>query len=278
MSIEPDRSRDDLAGTLRRLRKAAGLSGERLAARCAISQSKISRIESGQSLPTVVDVDRILVALGVPTDVAAELLDMARAANVEHASDRAIAEMGFWRKQIELAALSESCTIQRHLLPIMLSGLLQLPEYARAALSPVVHTDPDRQVEKAVEARLERQKGLDDTARRFVFLLTEQAIRWRYAERSVMARQCEHLTAISERPNVELRIIPLTANVPLAAMNSFVIYDDRLVISELQASEVVMRDPKDVQHHLAVFDYLLKHALCGTRVTAFLHSVRDDFM
>jgi transcriptional regulator with XRE-family HTH domain len=52
--LDPDRQqqeRSDLAETLRALRKAAGLSGERLAARCAMSQSKISRIEQGKVLP-----------------------------------------------------------------------------------------------------------------------------------------------------------------------------------------------------------------------------------
>ncbi|MGH3516836.1 MAG: helix-turn-helix domain-containing protein [Haloechinothrix sp.] len=74
MTIEPDtrQSRSDLAGTLRKLRKAAGLSGERLAVRCAMSQSKISRIESGRAFPTVLDVDRILTALEVPGEIATE--------------------------------------------------------------------------------------------------------------------------------------------------------------------------------------------------------------
>ncbi|MQA64214.1 MAG: helix-turn-helix domain-containing protein, partial [Actinophytocola sp.] len=96
MTIEPDtqQSRIDLAGTLRKLRKAAGLSGERLAVRCAMSQSKISRIESGKALPSVLDVDRILTALEVPADVASELLALTRRANVEHTSWRSVAELG----------------------------------------------------------------------------------------------------------------------------------------------------------------------------------------
>lgn len=142
MTIDPDlrHSGSDLAGTLRKLRKAAGLSGERLAARCAMSQSRISRIESGKQLPTVVDVDRILAALEVPAEAASELLALARRANVEHTSWRAVAEIGLWRKQQELTALAESCKVQRQFLPSMLSGLLQMPEYARIALSPVVST------------------------------------------------------------------------------------------------------------------------------------------
>jgi hypothetical protein len=41
-------------------------------------QSEVSRIESGRILPTVVDVERILTALKVPSEVAAALLSLAR--------------------------------------------------------------------------------------------------------------------------------------------------------------------------------------------------------
>jgi len=46
--------------------QGGGLGGERLAARCGLSQSKISRIERGETLPSVLDVQRILSALDVP--------------------------------------------------------------------------------------------------------------------------------------------------------------------------------------------------------------------
>lgn len=160
MNIEPDGRQGaitDLGATLRKLRKAAGLSGERLAVRCAMSQSKISRIERGKLLASVADVSRILVALDVPGEAAEQFLALARRANVEHVSVRAIAEIGLWRKQAEFKALAEACRVQRSLLPIMVAGLLQIPEYARAALSPTIPTAPARDVDKAVAARLDRQ-------------------------------------------------------------------------------------------------------------------------
>jgi transcriptional regulator with XRE-family HTH domain len=176
-----DHSRTDLAGTLRKLRKAAGLSGERLAVRCAMSQAKISRIERGKTLPTVLDVERILKALDVPLSLASELMVLARRANVQHTSGHVLAEPGLWRKQAELKASAESCEVQRLFLPAVPSGLLQVPDYARATPSPVVATSRARDVDRAVQARLDRQSVLDDPARQFVFVLTQQAVRWRYA-------------------------------------------------------------------------------------------------
>jgi transcriptional regulator with XRE-family HTH domain len=88
--IEPEtqaRERKDLAEALRGLRRASNLSGERLALRCNMSQTKISRIETGRALPTVIDVERILKALAVPDEVADELLALARRANVDYATE-----------------------------------------------------------------------------------------------------------------------------------------------------------------------------------------------
>jgi transcriptional regulator with XRE-family HTH domain len=280
LTINPsgDHLRTDLADTLRKLRKAAGLSGERLAVRCAMSQAKVSRIERGRTLPTVLDVERILKALDVPLDLASELIALARRANVEHTSWRAMAEIGLWRKQAELKTLAESCTVQRLFLPAIPSGLLQVPEYARAALSPVVETSPARDVDRALRARLERQTVLNDATRRFFFVLTEQAIRWKYVRRSVMADQCDHMAKLSERQNVDIAVIPRSAEVPGGALNSFVIYDDRLVLAETFSGEVELRDPKDIAHHVNLFDFFRTGALTGDRATALLQSVRDEFM
>ena len=76
--------RQSLASALRDLRRASGLSGVRPARRCHMSQSKVSRIENGRLLPSVVDVDRILRALDVDQATSAELLALAHIANAEY--------------------------------------------------------------------------------------------------------------------------------------------------------------------------------------------------
>ncbi|WP_084628579.1 helix-turn-helix domain-containing protein [Amycolatopsis nigrescens] len=268
----------ELAEALRRLRKAANLSGERLAVRCAMSQSKISRIERGRILPTVVDVERILKALEVPSEVGRELVVLARRANVQHTSWRAAAEMGLWRKQTELKALAESSTVVRQFLPATASGLIQTEEYARYSLTPLIEGNPTRNVERAVQARIDSQKALQDEACAFHFLLTEQAVRWGRASPAVMARQCAHMAEVSERPNIQLAIIPWTASILPSPLNVFVVYDERLVLVELFSGEVALRDPLDVSYHLNLFDFFLSHALTGNDATAFLRSVSDEFM
>src|SRR6516162_8519406 len=75
--LEPEelgQRKDELATSLREARKAAGLTGERLAARCGISQGKISKIETGKVLASATDVERILTALGAGQDRIADLM------------------------------------------------------------------------------------------------------------------------------------------------------------------------------------------------------------
>ncbi|MEU6733174.1 helix-turn-helix transcriptional regulator [Streptomyces physcomitrii] len=281
MPIEPEeqeRERRNLAEALRSLRLASGLSGERLAVRCNMSQTKISRIETGRALPSVIDVERILKALAVPDGVSQDLLDLARQANVDYASWRTYARIGLYRKQAELKALESSSHAIRHFLPAIPTGLLHVREYAAATLSPAVAGEPARDVRRTVEARMERQAILDDRARSFWFLMTEQAVRWQRVATGTMAAQCAHMAEINGKPNVEIGVLPQGIHVPGTPMNIFVVYDDRLVTVELFSGEVVLRDPRDVTQHLNLFELFWSHALTGDRATRFLEEASQAFM
>lgn len=264
MLQEPNgHKRKNLALTLRDLRKASGLSGERLAAKAQLSQSKVSRIETGRTVPTIADTERILQALEVPRDVATEILSLARAANVDYASWRSVARLGIHHKQEELRALAEDSVTVRQFLPAIPSGLLQVPEYARETLTPVVEGRPARDVARAVSARVASQSVLRDESRRFSFIVTESALRWRQADHDVMACQLHHLVDVARRPNVDLAILPLDAVVKIPPLNVFVVYDDRLVIVETFSGEMALRDPRDVAYHLNLFDYFHSQSLTG---------------
>jgi transcriptional regulator with XRE-family HTH domain len=281
LSVEPDRieeNRRDLATALRELRLAAGLSGERLAVRCSMSQAKISRIETGKALPTVLDVERILKALDVPADIVTELVGLARRANVDYVSWRAIARIGPLQKQAELRALERSATVVRHFLPTIPPGLLHTREYAARTLAPMVPSEQAIDVPGVVRARLDRQAALDDPARKFAFVMTEQAVRWRLAGPEIMAAQLGHMAGVAAKPGVELAIVPQSAEVIGPPLNGFVIYDDRLVTVELFSGEVVLRDPRDVAFHRELFDYFLQHATTGEDAIALLRALADEFM
>ena len=76
-----------IAGRVRALRDARGLSLDALAAKCAVSRSMLSLIERGESSPTAVVLEKIATGLGVPL---ARLFDdvTAPASPVSHGSER----------------------------------------------------------------------------------------------------------------------------------------------------------------------------------------------
>lgn len=265
-----------MADALRDLRKASGLSGERLARRCGMSQSKISRIETGRLLPTVVDVDRMLHALGIDQGTRAELLTLAQVANTEYQDVRASVRRGLHHRQRDLAALEAEATQMRHFLPTLITGLLQIPAYMRAAMNaPVEPAAGD--TAQAVALKLERQGVLHDRAKHFTFLLTESALRWQLCEPSIMALQLDRLVSVSRLPNVRVGVLPLDIHVGDGAYSTFVTYDERLVTVELFTGQLVLRDPKDIAHYRALFDFFAGYALWEDASRSFIADVADRF-
>ncbi|MEV4252388.1 helix-turn-helix transcriptional regulator [Spirillospora sp. NPDC049652] len=280
MTLDPQRAGDDrqrLARALRDLRKASGLSGERLARRCNMSQSKISRIENGRTLPSVVDVERVLLALSVDAATRNELLSLARVANTEFRDIRASVRRGLHHRQRELAALESAAVHMRYFLPSLVTGLLQTPEYMRAAMDmPIEPAKGDTR--RAIALKLERQQILHDPSKRFEFLLTEQAVKWRLCSPPVMALQLDRLVSLSRLPNVRIGVVPATSDIGVGPMNTFTLYDRHLVTVETFSGQVVLRDPKDIEHHVDLFSYFSDHALWGSEARSFLLTASADFM
>ena len=261
--------RISLGKELRSLRLAKGLSGARLAARCSMSQTKISRLETGKIRPTILEVERIFNALEVPAEIAAELLGLAKTANIEYTSFRKYARTGLWRRQVEHQKAAEQSKVIREFLPAMPSGLLQIADYAAQTMSggPA-----------AVQARLERQAVLDDERRRFIFLLTEQAVRWRRAAPQVMADQLRHIVRQTERPNIDVAVVPESVTVNNGPLVTFFLFDDRLAIVELFSGEITFRGPEEVADHRRIFDFFYAHATTGSDAKNFLLDLAEEFV
>ncbi|WP_406332874.1 helix-turn-helix domain-containing protein [Streptomyces sp. NBC_00203] len=251
MTFEPEQlgqTSEELASKLRELRKQAGLSGVRLAARCHMSQSKVSRIENGKVRPSLVDVEQILRALDAPARVIDEISALTRMANTEWRNLRELRRKGLGTRQAELKALEASSTHMRYFLLSMVTGLLATPEYVRAS---VAHSTAD--TGKAIAGKLERQAILYDTAKRFTFVLTEQAIRWPVVSPLALAEQMDRLSSLSYLPNVRLGLLPVGASTPTTPLNTFTIYDTSLVTIETSAGSLVLRDSRDIDSYLREF-------------------------
>ncbi|MEU9073079.1 helix-turn-helix transcriptional regulator [Kitasatospora sp. NPDC048538] len=275
MTLHPEQlgqSKQELAATLKDLRKRAGLSGARLAARCNMSQSKISRIESGKSPATPMDVEQILRALKAPPEILASVAELARLASTDWQGLRALRRKGLHRKQQELANLESSSTEFRFFLLSMITGLLSTPEYIKASLS---HLQGDQS--QLIARKLSRQEILYDTDKKFTFLLSEMAARWPLIPAPAMAMQIDRLISLSRLPNIQIGIIPLTGLMPVAPMDTFTVYDRSLVTIETTSGVLALRDPKDVAIHVDTFSTMEGCAMFGAEMRNLLEQWSDDF-
>ncbi|MFJ6143746.1 helix-turn-helix domain-containing protein [Streptomyces anulatus] len=269
MAIEPDaldRTGLELAAMLRQLRKQAGLSGARLAARCNMSQSKVSRIEGHRVRPSLVDVERILKGLGASPAVAAEAMAMARIAQTEWQDHKALHRKGLDKKQRELAGLEAATTDFRFFLLSMVTGLLSTPEYIRVS---VLDAPPTQQA-RAVAMKLERQAVLLDRSKRFTFILTEQAVRYPLVAPDAMAMQIDRISSLARQTNISILLLPLSARYSNTPLSTFTVYDDRLATIETDLGSAVFRDPRDIRSLLDRFAFYEDQAVTGEAVQELL--------
>ncbi|MFE1396453.1 helix-turn-helix domain-containing protein [Nocardiopsis dassonvillei] len=274
--LEPesiDGRRGELSKALRRVRKRAGFTGERLAARVGMSQSKISKIETGKLVPSSVDVERILRAVQATPKEKEAISSLARVANTEYQNWRASLRRGLHHKQAELATLEATSSTFRYFLPAMITGLLQTPEYARASLAslPGDHT-------RALMRRFERQSILYDTSKDFTFLLTEQALRWPLCRPGEMSVQLERIAALSELSNVRIGVLPLDrATVPEGPLSTFTVYDQTLATVETFTGALLIRSAQDVALYVETFRLFEENALFGPQARFFLRQAAEAF-
>lgn len=262
MAIEPDALEQtglELAAMLRQLRKQAGLSGARLAARCNMSQSKVSRIEGNKVRPSLVDVEQILRGLGASPAVAAEAMAMARIAQTEWQDRKALHRKGLDKKQLELAGLEAATTDFRFFLLSMVTGLLSTPDYIRASILDA----PPMQQARAVGLKLERQAVLLDRSKRFTFILTEQAVRYPLVAPDAMALQIDRISSLARQANISISLLPFSVRYSNTPLSTFTVYDDRLATIETDLGAAVFRDPRDVRSLLDRFAFYEGQAVTG---------------
>lgn len=187
-----------LGAELRRARAAAGFSSqEALAAKLGFDRTVITKAETGERPPTADVLAAWCAACQLDEDLYFRLAALARR------SDGSVVPSWF---ESWLDAESEAHTL-RVWSPVVVPGLLQTAEYARA-LHTATGCDEDA-AQGYVEARLERQAilGRSDPPH-VVAVLDESALRRLIGSPQVMADQLSHLSALSERPNISVQIVP----------------------------------------------------------------------
>jgi len=261
---------------LRELRQQAGLTTYSVADRTELSQSKISRLETGKLLPTSGDVESIAAALDLPYQIRDELSDEVQQLRTEVTSWRRHARKGLSTKQKAVREQERETTLLRGFQPVLVPGLLQLPEYARSVFTASWWSSPV-DVGKAVANRIERQAILYEHDRQFEFILTEAALRHTLCSPAVMQAQVGHLITMTRMGNVRLGVIPFDRLLPANPMHPFWLYDARMVSFETFSGETLLRDERDVRLYTQIFAQFGSVALWGDDARAMLDGLTDEY-
>jgi transcriptional regulator with XRE-family HTH domain len=229
--------RRQLGGELRRHREQAGVSGRQLAVRIGISQSKVSRIETGAALPTLPQVKAWASAVGASSSATEMLLVLTDATYTEvHPWSAAMQDQ--IHLQDEIQDLENRTGLKRTYEPSLIPGLLQTAGYARRVFTMFRPAYAERDIPAVVAGRLDRQVALFDPARQFEFLITEAALRWRIGPAGLLRSQLDRIASLGTLENVSIGLIPQAAPALTHVPHGFVIFeaaydeDDALVLVE----------------------------------------------
>ncbi|WP_367128970.1 helix-turn-helix domain-containing protein [Saccharothrix sp. HUAS TT1] len=271
----PERSRlarERLSRELRRLRTEAKMTGTATARATGMSQSKLSKIENGMLLPSVTDVERLVAELSATRETRVELVELARQLHAEAETRRVVLHRGAHRHQQTVARIEARATTSRFFQNAGVPALLQSENYLR-----VVHnTMPSHEQDTAIATLRSRRARMDDLGKRFVFLLAESALRWRMGSADLMCEQIDHLVQIMRRPNVQLGVVPWTADANLVALHGFQVYDERVVTLSVLTGNATITDPHDVREYLALFGRLERLAVRGDALEDLLEQISRD--
>ncbi|HZD69306.1 MAG TPA: helix-turn-helix transcriptional regulator [Actinomycetes bacterium] len=269
-------ARRQLGSKLLELRRRAELSGADLARLLSTNQPRISRIETGRSVPSVDDVRAWAEATHATSEEVAELGDLVRRLATETTSWRILHRLGLTQRQREIAELEREATLICTFQPTMVPGLLQVADYARRVMAqgnPSSQTD----LAGAVAQRIDRQTVLYDQTKRFEFIITEGALRWRPGPPELMAAQLDRLISVASLPNIALGVLMLDQEAPDAYLHPFVIFeldDDALVTVETLSAELQVNEPEEIAVYRRTLDRYRGAALWGEEAA---HAIRALF-
>ncbi len=210
--VGPTVARERLRQRLRELREGSDLPTGAVAKRMDWSPSKLSRIEKGDVTVQPLEVRALLALYGHADEhEAAELTGLARRSRTRQWYSKYRLRGDYQRFVAYENEASRIGVWQVLFVP----GLLQTPEYARAITALATRRDPDDEYVRArVELRMDRQQAFRERLGRerppeLVAVIDESTLRRPVGGHAVMARQLDHLLAVSKETGYTIAVTPL---------------------------------------------------------------------
>ncbi|MEV4625215.1 helix-turn-helix transcriptional regulator [Micromonospora sp. NPDC049523] len=242
-----------------------------------VSPSTMRRIEQGRVGIKGPALTALLNQYGVTdAELRETLLTMARSGK----------QRGWWAKYGDLPptyrqyiGLESAADELQNFETIVVPGLLQTEEYARAITSGEATQPTPEAIEQRVAARLERQKLIHEGNLRMVAVLDEAVLHRQIGGPEVMHAQLTALLDASKLWNVSIQVIPFREGAYASMLSSFAILNfaesPGVVYIEGLTGDLYA-EGEDVRRCTVVFNSLRASALSATESTAMIKKIRDS--
>ncbi len=265
-SPSPTVRRKRLGIELRRLREQASLTCEEVGQRLDCSGTRISRMETGRISVRPGDARELLEIYSVTGAEADALVQLAREAR----------QKGWWHTYgrvlppwFEAYVGLEAAAIRfRDFQSMVVPGLLQTEDYARAVLRAAPNPGDPEDIDRQVALRMERQAILGQGNPPHLWVvLTESIVRVQVGGPAVMRTQLRRLIDVAERSNVTLQVLPFTTAAYVDPISPFTILDfpdaadPTVVYLEHLTGSLFLEADEEIMRYTVVFDHLRAEAL-----------------
>ncbi|AHH22240.1 putative DNA-binding protein [Nocardia nova SH22a] len=270
---------------LRQAREEAGMTLAEAAAHIGRSAPTLMRVEKGLtqklSLPEIEAYCRLYQFDRAKIEAMKGLAQQANTRNWWHEyGDLIPADFDIY-VGLEAAA-QEIAAYQPELIP----GLLQTPDYARALLQCALPQDPVEEIERHVQLKIRRQLLITRKARpvRLQLIIHEAALRRVVGSGKVMSSQVRYLADISTRANIDIRVLPFTAGVPVGeALGPFVMLRlghtaHSVVYAETYTGDLYLEKPASLHRYAEAYEVMQSAAQDAARSRATLRQVAKEHL
>jgi transcriptional regulator with XRE-family HTH domain len=247
---------------LRRLREQAGKTIEQAAEALECSDSKVSRIETGQVRVTLRDVRELLDLYGVGGRQRDAVLEVAEKARVR----------AWWQAYgdapgVPMVGLQAVATAIQTYEAQLVPGLLQTADYSRTVIEAIAPELAREQVQRRVELRMERQARLaEDNPPTLTAVLDEAVLQRPIGSAATMCEQLLHLARAAELPSVTIQVLPFDQGQHAGLSGSFTIFrlpepDPAVVFLEQITRELYLETAAELRQYSDAFERLRSQAL-----------------
>lgn len=276
----PAVARRRLRLALRRAREAKGVTQGEVAKRLEWSLSKVNRIESGEVTISSTDLQAMLRLFDITdADRIAQLTADARASRRRGWWDEPAYRQHLTPPTMQLLQFETEATAIRVFQPVLIPGVLQTRAYADFLMNTFIE-DLD-EVTRAARLDIRMRRYEQVFARpdppSYSLILDESVLLRVFGGARVMAEQLQQLLAYAERPEITIRVVPMSNAANLPMLGSFTLLDlgdeeDAVFYHESVIEDEIIHNQELIRFHREKFERMWEQALSKDATARFIEA------